>query len=62
MKKLTGIIFIVLFLLSTFIYSCAGGGANTTSGSSQDSRYLNETDKKNSERDRKEAIKEILDD
>ena len=61
MKKITAWIFIGLFLLTTLFYGCASSGSNTTSGSSEDSRYLNKTDKINTERDRKEAIKESLD-
>ena len=61
MKKTTAFLFIGLFLLSAFFYGCAGSGANTTSGSGEDSRYINKTDKINTERDRKEAVKEALD-
>ena len=62
MKKITALIIIGLFLLGSLFLSCAGSGSNTTSGSSEDSRYLNKTDKLNTERDRKEAIKEAFDD
>ncbi len=61
MKKLTALTIIVLFLLGSSLYGCAGG-SGSSSDSGNGSPYLNKTDKKNTERDRKEMREDILSD
>ena len=64
MKKLVGYTLIVLFLLSIFLFGCAGGNASSTSQTPEQQaaaeKRNKERDKKNM-RDAKEMTREIWD-